>query len=333
MRIAVDAMGTDERPHPDVEGSIEAAKTTEGTIILVGDEPKIRRLLDRHQAGHLSIEIVHAAETISMTDKPSDVMKSKPQSSLHVGMNLVKQGQADAFVTMGNTGAAHAIATLSTLRRIQGIRRPALTAIFPFNGQPIIFLDIGANADSKPEWLQQYAIMGDVYARRALNITSPRIATLSNGEEEGKGNRLALEARELISTLDLNYIGNVEPKQVLANEADVVVIDGFVGNIFIKTFEATASHFAQIMRKQLARDPVSAIGGTLSRRAFNRVRTELDSGQVGAAPLLGVNGIVLIGHGSSKSYAIANAIRQAQDAVRGEIVHHIATGITEINGH
>jgi len=327
MRIALDAMGTDERPVPDVEGAVLAARAYSDTILLIGNEERICQELRKYDTGTLPIEIVHAADEIMMNDKPSVVMKSKAQSSMHVGMNLVKNKQADAFVTMGNTGAAHAIATLSTLRRIPGVKRPALTAIYRVGGQNTIFLDMGANADSRVDWLVQFAIMGSIYAQTVLGCQQPRIATLSNGEEEGKGNQLTRDAQEQIKLLDLHYVGHVEPKEILSAVADVIVVDGFIGNIFMKTFEATIRYFTDVTREELTRDWLSKIGATLTRHAFRRVRQRLDTSEVGGAPLLGVNGVVIIGHGGSTAYAIQNAIKQARLAVQGGTVEAIARGL------
>jgi glycerol-3-phosphate acyltransferase PlsX len=330
MRLIVDAMGTDERPLPDVRGAVLAARETSDTIVLVGNQPQIEQILSGEHNLPDNIEILQADEEITMSDKPSVVMKRKPGSSMHVGMRQVKDGQADAFITMGNTGAAHAIATLSTLRRIPGVRRPALTAIYPVRGKNTIFLDIGANADSRVEWLEQFAVMGNIYAQKVLGRTNPRIATLSNGEEEGKGNNLVREAQEGIRNLPLNYIGHVEPKEIMSGTADVIVVDGFVGNIFIKTFEASVKYFADITREEIMSDLPSQIGGLLTRGAFRRVKKRLDTGEVGGAPLLGVNGIVIIGHGGSDAAAVKNAIHQARMAVKGNVVEEIRLGLQQI---
>lgn len=328
MRIVVDAMGTDQRPVADVAGSVLAAREFKDTIILVGDENRVNAELKKHDTAGLSIEVVHASDEIAMGDKPSKVMKTKPDSPMHVGMTLVKDGKADAFVSAGNTGATHAIATLSTLRRIPGVKRPTLTAIYPVSGRNLIMLDIGANADSKVEWLEQFAIMGSIYAK-STGVKNPKIATLSNGEEEGKGNKLTKEAAERIKLLDLNYVGHVEPKQMLAGEVDVVVMDGFVGNIFIKTAEAAMSLLTENIRKQIRADIISTAGGLLARGAFKRLREELDPRGVGGAPLLGVNGVVIVAHGGSDAYSIRSAILQARNAVEGNVVAGIRDALAE----
>ena len=330
MRIVLDAMGTDNFPHPDVQGAVLAAEQTENTIILVGDENLIKSELSSHSYPKGKIEVIHAPDVITMDDKPSVAAKQKPESSIHVGLNLVRDGSADAFVTAGNTGAAYAIAMLYAIKRIPGVKRPALTAIFPIHNNPVMFLDVGANADSKSEWLSQFAVMGNVYSKNVLKVAEPRIGLLSNGEEEGKGNQLIAETHNLLENHShLNFIGNIEPEDILNGATDVVITDGFTGNILIKTFEATVRYVSNSIRDELARTPVSIIGGLLSRGAFRRVRNQVDSFEVGGAPLLGVNGVVIIAHGRSDPRAIKNAIVQAQRAVTGNAVAIIAERIAE----
>lgn len=330
MRIAIDAMGSDNYPVPDVGGGVLAARELKDTILLVGDAGLIKTELSKHDTRSLKLEIVPASQVVTMTDKPSSVGKSKPESSMHVGMNLVKDGLADAFVTMGNTGAAHAIATLYTLRRIPGVKRPALSGIYPVGNGYIILLDLGANADSKPEWLAQFAVMGKIYAQNALGLVEPRIALLSNGEEEGKGNQLIRDASALILRLSLNFIGNVEPKEIMQGKVDVIVSDGFVGNIFVKTFEASASYISHLIRDEVKQNVFSTLGALLARPAFQRVRKRTDTFEVGGAPLLGVNGVLIIGHGRSNAVAVKNAVRQASLAVKGQIIDSIRDGIQQI---
>lgn len=324
MQIVLDAMGTDNRPIPDVAGAVLAARAFGDTIILVGQATLIQAELNKHNTKGLAIEIIDTPQAISMEDKPSLVMKSKTESSMHIGMRLVRDGHADAFVTMGNTGAAHAIATLSTLKRIQGVKRPALTALYPVLGREMIFLDVGANTDSKPEWLMQFALMGHIYAKTSLKIDNPRIALLSNGEEEGKGNQLIHEAQALIQRSTLNFIGNIEPKEILRGGTDIVVMDGFVGNIFLKTFEAATSYLSGIIRAELTRNTLAKLQAFFVRPAFARVRQNVDTSSVGGAPLLGVNGVVIIGHGSANEIAVMNAIRQARRAIEGNVIYHLS---------
>jgi phosphate acyltransferase len=328
MRIVVDAMGSDACPVPDVEGAVLAAQEFGDTILLVGDQAKIESELQKHNISGLKLEVIHAEDVIEMTDKPSVVGKGKPQSSMHVGMKLVGEGKADAFVTAGNTGAALTIATLFTLRRITGVKRPALASIIRVEGAlPIIVLDIGANADSKSEWLVQFAVMGQIYAQKTLEISNPRIALLSNGEEEGKGNQLIHETSDLLKQSSLNFVGNIEPKDMIRGEADVIVADGFVGNIAIKTLEAMGSALSNLIRREIRADPISTLGGLLARNAFRRVARRVDPFEIGGAPLLGVNGVVIIGHGRSNAKAIKNAIRQARLAIDGQVIQAIRDGL------
>lgn len=325
----MDVMGSDNHPVPDVEGAIMAAREFGDSIFLVGDEAQIKKEITKHNIANLRIEIVHASQSIDMTDKPSLVGKEKPQSSMHVGMELVRSDQADAFVTAGNTGAILAIATLFILKRIPGVKRPALASLVRIaEGKTIILLDIGGNADAKPEWMVQFALMGKIYAQNALQLSNPRVALLSNGEEEGKGNILIRESGQLLSTNpSLNFVGNVEPKDMLRGAVDVVVTDGFVGNITIKTLEAMGSALSGLIRQEIQRDAISLVGGLLARPAFGRVYKQIDPFEIGGAPLLGVNGVVIVGHGRSNAFAIKNAIRQARLAVNGRVVQAIQEGL------
>lgn len=323
MRIVIDAMGSDMCPEPDVAGAVLAARELGYTIVLVGDKSRIELELSRHETSKLSIEVVHTDQQILMTDSPSRVGKDKPRSSMQVGMQLVSSGCADAFVTAGNTGAAVAIATLHVLKRIPGVRRPALAGIYTVYGRKIVLLDLGANTDSRPEWLVQFAAMGSIYARRTLDIAQPRVGLLSNGEEEGKGSVAIREAASIMRQNSVSFVGNVEPREIVNGKADVIVSDGFVGNIFLKTFEASASYLAEIIRREVKRDLLSLAGGFLLQPAFKRVRQQIDTSEVGGAPLLGVNGVVIISHGRSNARAIRNAAQQAALAVERRVVELI----------
>ncbi|HFQ93642.1 MAG TPA: phosphate acyltransferase PlsX [Anaerolineae bacterium] len=330
MRIVVDAMGSDNNPEPDVAGAVMAAREFEETIILVGDKAQIEAELANQDTTGLSLEIVATSQTVTMTDKPSDVVKSKPDSSIHVGMRLVKNGKADAFVSAGNTGAILAVAMLRQvgLGRIPGVKRPGLGVIFPIKERPFL-IDNGANADCKPEYLLQFGLMGSLYMERMLDIANPRVGLISNGEEEGKGTTLIKEAGPLLAASGLNYIGNIEPKEFMNGAAHVAVADGFSGNLVMKTAEAIARYMADALRDEIKSNPVTALGGLLAKPAFGRVRKQLDPHEVGGAPLLGVNGVVIIGHGRSNAYAIKQAVGQARLAVEKNIVEAIAAGIKQ----
>nr|HID14347.1 phosphate acyltransferase PlsX [Anaerolineae bacterium] len=328
MRIVLDAMGSDDYPIPDVTGAVLAAQEWGDEIILVGREEAIRQQLARHDTAGLKLEIVHAPEVIEMDDEPAWAARVKKNSSMHVGMSLVRDGQAKAYVTAGNTGGVLAVATLHILRRIRGVKRPALAAILPLPAGHVVALDIGANTDCRPAYLLQFALMGDIYARTVLGYTRPRVALLSNGEEPGKGNTLVKEAYQLLTGSGLNFIGNVEPKEAAACHADVVVSDGFTGNIFIKTTEATAKMLTDLIRDEIKASPLTAVGGLLAKPAFRRVARRVDPFEVGGGPLLGVNGVVIVAHGRSNARAIKNAIGQARKAVQGGVVEAIRSGLT-----
>ncbi len=332
MRIAVDAMGSDSYPEPDIAGSVMAARADGDTMILVGDRAVIEAELAKHDTVGLSIEIQHASEVIEMKDTPSVAAREKRDSSMHVGLALVRDGAADAFVTAGNTGAALATAMLrqTGLGRIPGVLRPALGVVFPIITRPML-IDNGANTDCKPEYLLQFGIMGSAYMQRVMDIPQPRVALLSNGEEEGKGNLLIKEAIPLLAASDLNFIGNVEPKDFVQGNIDVGVIDGFSGNIMMKTAEAVASYMNSSIRRNIMGSLTTKIGGLLSKPAFARVRAELNPDEVGGAPLLGINGVVIIAHGRSNAYAMQQAIRQAHRVVEKDVVAAITAAIAKTN--
>ena len=329
MRIVLDAMGSDNYPAPDIEGAVLAAREWGDEIILVGRESDIRQELARYDTASLKLEIVHASEVIEMNDKPAWAAREKKNSSMHVGMGLVRAGEADGYVTAGNTGGVLAVATLHTLRRIRGVKRPVLVAILPMPAGRVVALDIGANADCRPEYLLQFALMGSIYARAVLDCAKPRVALLSNGEEPGKGNTLVKETYDLLADSDLNFIGNIEPKEAVTGHADVVVSDGFTGNVFIKTIEGTAKMLTGFIRDEIKASPLTAVGGLLAKPAFGRVARQVDPFEVGGGPLLGVNGVVIIGHGRSNGRAIRSAIGQARKAVQGGVVEAIRTGLAK----
>ncbi|HEY45762.1 MAG: hypothetical protein AMJ88_00645 [Anaerolineae bacterium SM23_ 63] len=314
MRIVLDAMGSDTHPDPEIAAAVEAAALWEDTIVLTGPKDFLQPKLDTFDVPTSRIQIEHAPEVLEMTDKPAEAARGKALNSMAVGMELLKDDKADAFVTAGNTGGAMANA-LFRLGRIRGVKRPAVSPIIPVMGGQAVVLDVGANADCKPIYMIQFAIMGSIYAEKLLGKTSPRVGLLSNGEEPGKGNMLVKETYPLLEAAGVNFIGNVEPKEVFAGEVDVVVTDGFSGNVFIKTSEAVASFMSRIIRSEITASPISSIGGLLVRPAFRRIGSMLDPSEHGAAILLGVNGLVFIGHGRSDAKAIVSAIRVAREAV------------------
>lgn len=325
MRIVVDAMGSDKRPLPDVAGAVLAAREFGDTIILVGDQPQIEAELAKQAVTGLPIEVCHAADVVPMDAKPSEVVKGKPNSSLHVGLSLVRDKQADAFVTAGNTGAVLAVATLRQvgLGRMAGVKRPGLGVVFPIKERPFL-IDGGANADCKPEFLLQFAQMGAIYMERVHGVKRPRVGLISNGEEEGKGSELVKQTAPLLQASGLHYVGNIEPKEFMNGAVDVAVTDGFSGNLIMKTSEAIAKYMSETIRQEIKASPLTAVGGLLAKPAFARVRRQLDPEEVGAVPLLGVDGVVMIGHGRSEAYAIKQAVAQTRIVVQSGVVAAIA---------
>jgi len=332
-KIVVDAMGSDNYPTPDVEGAVMAAREYGVEIILTGDASKIQPILDSNNAAGLPISIVHAPEMLTMKDKGEDlVMKARhkdAQNSMAVGYDLVKKGEADAFVTAGNTGAAM-VTALFRLGRIRGVDRPALAPPFPTASGTCIILDIGANPDCKPENLLQFAIMGSVYAERVRGIKSPRVGLISNGEEAGKGSELVKGAFPLLEKANLNFIGNVEGKEVFGGETDVAVTDGFTGNVLLKSTEAVAKLIIEKIKEAIkGGGPLAMIGGILVKPALGKIKKLLDPSEEGAAPLLGVNGLVFIGHGRSDALAMKNAIRVAKEAAESKVLDAMKSAIEE----
>ena len=312
-RIVLDAMGSDEHPQPEVEAARAAVDRWNDPLVLAGPRSLLEPLLGKGSDRAGRITIADASEVLEMTDKAASAARGKAHSSMAVGIELLRQGQADAFVTAGNTGGAMSTA-LIRLGRLHGVRRPALTALFPVRGGRAVILDIGANVDCKAEYIVQFAVMGSVYAQVALGIPSPRIGLISNGEEPGKGTALIHETYPLLADSGLNFVGNVEAKEIYAGAVDVAVTDGFTGNVFLKTSESVARFMTEVIRKEITSGPLTAVGGFLARPAFGRVRRLLDPAEYGAAPLLGLNGLVLIGHGRSDALAIKHAIRLAKNA-------------------
>ena len=313
MSIVLDAMGSDNFPHPEVEGAFQAAAELDVTIHLVGQRERLEPLMAEKPADP-RVVLVHAPEILEMGDKPARNARRKADNSMAIGMELVKEGKADAFVTAGNTGGAMANG-LFRLGRIKGVKRPALTTALPTKEGFAIAVDIGANADCKPQYLLQFGIMGSIYAEKVLGIDHPRVALLSNGEEEGKGNELVKETFPLFKASDLNFIGNAEPKEFFGGEVDVIVCDGFTGNILIKASESVSKLLLDIMKKELTASLVTKIGAGLAMPAFRNLRKSLDPRQIGAAPLLGIDGLIFVGHGRSDALAVVNSIKRAKDAV------------------
>src|ERR1039457_7054778 len=312
--IALDAFGSDKAPEPEIRGAIEACRTLPVRVHLIGREPELRDLLDEHlEDEDLPIVIHHASERIGMEEKAAHAVRTKKDSSMRVGLKLVREGKVAGFVTAGNTGAAMATAKM-VLGALPGVDRPALATPMPSaTGTPCVLLDVGANVDCKPHNLEQFAVMGEIYARTVLKIKEPRVGLLSIGEEESKGNDLTREAFPLLKALPIKFIGNVEGRDIFSGLADVIVCDGFVGNVALKTSESVGRFVRDVLRESLTRTVTAKVGALLSRQAFNDFRRRLDYTEYGGAPLLGVRGVCIIGHGSSNEKAIYNGIRVAYE--------------------
>jgi len=331
--IVLDAMVIDTYTTHDVIGAVMAAREYGVEVILVGDEALIKPVLAAQNPGNLPIRIVNAPEILSMEDKGEALaFKARhkdSKNSMAVGIDLVKKGEAEAFVTAGNTGAAW-LTALFRLGRIRGVDKPALAPIFPTAKGSCVVLDIGANPDCEPQNLLQFAIMGSIYAQKVRGIQNPTVGLLSNGEEEGKGNHLVKETTPLLKNSGLNFFGNVEGKEVIGGEVDVAVTDGFSGNILLKSSEAVAKLIIDKIKEAIKNGgPLAMLGGMLVKPALGKIKKMLDPSEEGAAPLLGVNGLVFIGHGRSDEIAIKNAIRVAKNAAESGVLEAMKTGIQE----
>jgi len=328
MAIVLDGMGSDKYPDPEVEAAIKSSIKLNEEIILVGDENILAPKLKEQSQSQAKVRIVHAPEILNMDEHAVEAARQKPQNSMAIGMNLVKNGEARAFVTAGNTGAAYFTA-VTTLRRIKGVSRPALSVVLPVKNGKALFMDTGANADCRPEFLLEFAIMGSIYAEKLLNCPNPRVGILANGEEAGKGNELVKAAYPLLQNSGLNFVGNIEPKDFYSGAVDVLVTDGFTGNVFIKSSEAVAKVITDNLREQISASFTRKIGYLLVKPAFVALKKMLDPGEIGAALLLGVDGYVFIGHGRSDERALCNGLALAQRAVDSRILESIRTEIQE----
>ncbi len=323
--IVLDAMGSDLRPDPEVEAVIEAARTFKEEIYLVGDEAILKPKLSALDAGSLPIQVVHAPEALDMADHIEDARKKK-QNSMRIGMELVKTGKGSAFVTAGNTGMAMYY-SLKVFGHMPGVMRPGLTAILPVRGGHCVLVDIGANAECRPEYLVQFAIMGSLYAEKLLGVRNARIGLLANGEEAGKGSNLVRETYPLLEKSGFNFIGNVEGKELFGGQADVVVTDGFTGNVLLKSSEAVAKLITDVLKENLMGSLRTKVGGLLAKPAFNQIKKMMDPSEVGAAPLLGVDGLVFVGHGRSNARAMFSAVRVARQIAATDLMSSLRQAI------
>ena len=315
MRIAIDAMGGDEGPKPIIDGSLVAARHLQIGLLLAGDRAQIHSELSRHPAARgLDIEILDTPERILMGEQASAALRRKPRASIRVALEAVHDGRAAAAFSAGHTGAS-VMSAVATFGRLAGIDRPALATIIPTRHRPAVLLDSGATVECRPQHLVQFALMGAAYSRVALGHSRPRIGLLSVGEEEGKGNELTREAHQLLKAAPINFVGNVEGRDVYAGEVDVIVCDGFTGNVTLKISEGLVETVETLLQAELRSTFGSQIGYLLSAQAFRRFRKRLDYAEYGGAPLLGVNGICIVGHGRSSAKAVRNAVTMAARAV------------------
>jgi glycerol-3-phosphate acyltransferase PlsX len=331
--IAIDAMGSDKAPKPEVEGAILAARHLDVDVVLIGQEDHVRSELRAHPTARFlrNLSVVHAGEVIGMHEKAAQAVRSKKQSSMHVGLRLVREGKAAGFITAGNTGAAMAAAKM-ILGALPGVDRPALAAVFPTAaGTASIMLDVGANVDCKPYNLEQWAIMGDVYFRSIFGVTQPRVGVLSVGEEESKGNELTRSVYQLLKQLPLKFIGNVEGRDLYNGNVDVIVCDGFVGNVALKVSEGLVTVVRSMLKESLGATVTRQVGFLLSRKAFDDFKKRLDYSEYGGAPLLGVKGVCIVGHGSSNANAIKNAFRVAAEFANSCVNAKIEAGLAKAN--
>ncbi|MBI5099266.1 MAG: phosphate acyltransferase PlsX [Nitrospirae bacterium] len=329
MRIALDAMGGDYAPATTVEGAVEALiENNDLSVILVGDEAEISLELKKKNYKGLQISIKHASQTVEMDESPLTALRRKKDSSLRVAVDLVKSNEADAMVSAGNSGVVMATA-LHVLGKIQGIERPAIAAVMPTLKGRFVLIDAGANVDCKPLHLYQFAIMGEAYARYIFNIENPKIGLLGIGEEDAKGNELTKESGKLLRNSHVNFIGNVEGKDIFAGEADVVVCDGFVGNIALKISEGLAEATSKMLKREISERVSGRIGYLLLKNAFRSFRKKTDYSEYGGAPLLGLSKPCIISHGRSTSKAIKNAIKLAATCHSKRVLEVISKEINE----
>ena len=330
MAIAVDAMGGDSPLTVQIEAALQAISELGTDIVLIGAEDQIKEVLKQHSFDQNKLRIVNSTETVEMNDSPATALRQKKNSSIKVAVDLLATGEADAVVSAGNTGAAMATAKF-VLKSVEGIERPAIATLMPsiHRNHPFVLLDIGANTDCKPLYLFQFALMGDAYARTLLHLDNPRVALLNNGEEEGKGYLQLKETYDLLKQSTLNFTGNIEGKSMFKDIVDVVVCDGFIGNIALKVAEGTFDFVRSVLREEVDNTLLAKIGYQAMRGPFRALRQRADYSEVGGAPLLGVNGIVIICHGSSRVHTIRNAIKHAQECAEQKLNEKISLEVSE----
>ncbi len=337
IKIAVDAMGGDQAPVVEVEGAVQAAAEYGIPIVLVGQEDRVHEHLQKYDTANLSIEVVHASEVITMDESAATAARKKKDSSIRVAARLMRDSGISGIVSAGNTGAVMATVKM-VLGTLPVVDRPALSTVLPTQkGKPAILLDVGANVDCKPHHLEQFAIMGDIYSRVIFGIRRPRVGLLSIGEEDSKGNELTKEAFKSLKRAPINFIGNVEGRDIFKGDVDVIVCDGFTGNVALKLSEGLIETFTAMLRQELEKTLAAKVGYIFSEKAFRAFRRRLDYSEYGGAPLLGIKGITIVCHGRSNANAIKNAVRVANDFCKHNVNRAIETefnklGITRTAG-
>jgi glycerol-3-phosphate acyltransferase PlsX len=334
IRVALDAMGGDNAPGEIVAGAVQAAREFDMGVYLVGREDAIKAELAKHDTNGLDLPILHTDEVIEMGEHPANAVRRKKKASMNLALELVRDGQALGAVSAGNSGAMLA-ASLFTLKRLPGVERPALGGVFPTRTGACLIIDMGANTDCKPEYLLQFALMGSIYMERIFHITSPRVGLLANGEEEGKGNQQVVDTYSLLkadaSILNLNFIGNVEGRDIPAGNTDVIVCDGFVGNVVLKLSEGLAESLIGMIREQMSSTLINKLAAAVLAPGLRKMFKRLDYAEYGGVPLLGVNGSAIVSHGRSNARAIKNALRVARQTAETGVATAIADGLARLN--
>ena len=333
VRVALDAMGGDKAPVETVLGAVQAAREYHMGVYLVGREDSIKAELAKHDTSGLDLPIIHTDEVIEMDDHPANAVRTKKNASMILALQQVRDGNAVGAVSAGNSGAMMA-ASLFTLKRLKGVSRPALGGVFPTKSGVCLVIDMGANVDCKPDYLQQFALMGSIYMERIFHIKAPRVGLLANGEEETKGNQLVIEAHQLLkasaSTMGLNFIGNVEGRDIPTGDVDVVVCDGFVGNVVLKLSEGLSETLIGLLREQMTSTFTSKIAAAILRPGLRKVFRRLDYAEYGGVPLLGIDGSAIVSHGRSNAKAIKNALRVARETAETGVAPAIADGLARL---
>jgi glycerol-3-phosphate acyltransferase PlsX len=331
IKIVVDAMGSDNSPRSEVDGAIAAAKTYGVHVILAGNESLLGPMLKERSAEGLPLEIRHAAQAIAMDEKPAAVLRGKRDSSIHVAAALVRDGIASGLVSAGNTGAVMAISKM-LVGVVPGVDRPALATVVPTLSGRAILLDVGANVTCKPHHLVQFALMGHLFSKQIVGVPSPRVGLMSVGEEESKGTDLTKGVHKSLKELNLNFIGNVEGRDIYNGRADVIVCDGFTGNVALKTSEGLVEAMLQLMKEELSRNLKAKLGALLSMDSFRRLKKRLDYSEYGGAPLIGLRGVCIICHGRSSANAIKNAIRVAKEFAENQVNARLQEELSQLSG-